>query len=214
MGMTLQGLRDSTRKALGVDSTDLVDADVDLYLNRSYWEVMDKFPFREKERAGVFPTVAGVRNYKIPTPVEAVYEVSVVDPITLRHIPLDQMMARETEFHYNENTSKQGRPIKYLLENCYIRFWPTPDKVYNIYLRKKTILQDIQNTGIEIPQVWNDIVIYGAGWRASIDYRDWTLVNNLKGLQRELMASTEPRPIKELASDMQHAGVVVTRRDY
>lgn len=213
MGMNQAQLITAFRLPLGIDDTDLIDDDVTLYLNRSYWEVMDKFPFREKERAGVFPTVAGIRNYEIPTPVEAVTEVAVVDPLTLRHIPLDQMFSRETEFHYNENTDRQGRPIKYLLENCYIRLWPTPDQVYNIVIRKKTILQDIQSDGIEIPQVWNDIVLYGGVWRAAVDYRDWALVENMKSLQRELMATTTPRPLKEIV-DMQHASVVATPREY
>jgi hypothetical protein len=209
MPMALADLENQCAKAWGVTiPDDIATTQIDTYLNRSYWEVMDKFPFREKERAGQFPTTAGIRNYEIPTPVEAVYEVAVVDPVTLQHIPLDQMKANETEKLYNEQSFKQHRPRKYLLENCYIRFWPTPDQVYTIVLRKKTILQDIQTSGIEIPQVWNDIVLYGGIWRGAYEeYRDFGVGDKFKALQRELMSTTTPREIKEINQDFNHAGV-------
>jgi hypothetical protein len=213
MAIDLANMRLLFRKPLGIDSTDMVDADVDLYLNRAYWEVMDKFPFREKERAGQFPTTAGIRNYEIPTPVEAVQGFAVVDPVTEQHIPLHQMKARETEFRYNENTFKQGIPQRYLLENCYVRFWPTPDKVYTIVIRKHTILSDIQATGIEIPQVWGEVIIYGAVWRAFIDFGDFTRMSAMKSIQHELISTITPREKKEIV-DYQHAGIVPTSRDY
>ena len=49
MGMDLETLRDELREHVGVDSDDLPDPDADLLLNRSFWELMNKFRFRETE---------------------------------------------------------------------------------------------------------------------------------------------------------------------
>jgi hypothetical protein len=199
MSLDLQAMRDGMRKPLGVDESDLPNEDADLYLNRAYWEVMDKFPFREKERAGQFETTIGIRNYEIPKPVEAVRGFAVVRPSDFQHIPLDQMNARETEYHYQEGDTHFGLPRKYLLENCYVRLWPTPDLVYTIVIRKWTILAEI--------------VMFGGVWRAFFDYKDFTNCDHTRSIQRELISTTKPREQKEFV-DLQHAGVVVLGRDF
>lgn len=211
MTLDLNRLRVRTRRALGLLDTDpeLSPTDIDEYLNQSYWEVMDKFPFREKERAGQFDTVAGVRNYEIPNPVEAVKSFAVQNPIDLQHHPLDQMNARETEYLYDEQTQARGIPKKYFLENCYVRFWPTPDAAYTIIIRKWTILADIQDSGLPIPKIWSEIVYMGAVWRASLDLGDAPKVKLFQENQVRLIASTEPRHQKEKDIDTQHAGLFV-----
>lgn len=213
MPLNQANLRALFRRPLGIDDDDMVDADVDLYLNRAYWEVMDKFPFREKERMGQFPLTIGVRNYELPAPIEAVKGFAVVDDVSLQHIPLDQMKARETEYHYNEKQTKWGRPVKYLLENCYVRFWPTPDKTYTVVIRKHTILDDIQSTGLAIPQIWGEVIVYGAVWRAFIDFGDFIRSDAMKKVQLELISTITSREKKEIV-DYQHAGIVPTPRDY
>lgn len=213
--MNLATLRSSVRKATGIPAgdPDLTDIEIDLYLNRSFWEVMDKFPFREKERTGAFETEAGIRNYEIPQPVEAVRNFAIVDPLSLQHVPLDLMDARETERLYDESEDQWAIPQKYILENCYVRFWPTPDQVYTIEMRKWTILDDIGASGIPIPQVWNDIILYGANQRAFIDLGDYGRATFFKTERSELINSLVPRPQKEI-NDVQHAGLYVLGREY
>ena len=214
MTLDLNRLRIRTRRALGLLETDteLGVTDIDEYLNQAYWEVMDKFPFREKERTGQFDTTRGVRNYEIPTPVEAVRGFAVQDPVTLQHHPLDQMDARQTEFLYNEQSTTWAIPRKYLLENCYVRFWPTPDQAYTIVIRKWTILSDIQDSGSPIPKIWDEILYMGAVWRAALDFGDAPKVKLFQGNQRSLIASIEPREQKEKV-DYQHAGLFVLGED-
>lgn len=209
--LDLNAMRANVRKAVGFqDETDpdLLTTEIDTYLNMAYQEVMDKFPFREKERAGEFETVIGVRNYEIPTPVEAVRQFAVVDPVSLQHMDLDQMDARETEHLYSEDVRARGMPKKYLLENCYVRLWPTPDKVYAIVIRKWTILNDIAASGIPIPQVWVEILTSGAKYRAFSDLGDIQRANYWEKYQARKIDTMVPREQKEIV-DYQHAGVFV-----
>lgn len=211
MPIDLATMHKLVRKAAGVpDGDDDLTADeIDLYLNMSYWEVMDVFPFREKQRTGQFLCEIGVRQYEIPRPVEAVTGFAIVRDSDFQHIPLDQMDARETEFLYNQQASMRGLPQKYLLENCYVRFWPTPDKAYTVVIRKNTILADIQSSGIAIPQRWNDIIIYGANWRCLADQGDIQKSTFFNKMQAKLIASATPREEKEQGVDYAHAGVFV-----
>lgn len=209
----LDGMRANVRKACGFQDAsdpDLIQDEIDLYLNMAYWEVMDKFPFREKERAGEFETVIGVRNYEIPEPVEAVRQFAVVDPISSQHLDLDQMDARETEHLYSEAVEARGMPRKYLLENCYVRFWPTPDKVYAIVIRKWTILKDIVDSGLPIPKPWIEIVEAGAKYRAFADLGDLQRANYWEKYQARKIDTMVPREQKEIV-DYQHAGVFPLR---
>lgn len=210
MTLDLARMRIRVRRALGLldSDTELGTDDIDEYLNHSYWEIMDKFPFREKERAGEFETVVGVRNYEVPKPVEAIRGLAVVDPITLQHHPLDQMDARQTEFLYDEQSTTWAIPRKYLIENCYIRLWPTPDQIYAIVIRKWTILADIQASGLPIHQIWSEIVINGAVWRAALDFGDAAKVKLFQDQQTRQIATTTPREQKEKV-DYQHAGLFV-----
>lgn len=211
MPIDLNTMHKLVRKAAGVPEgdEDLTNDEIDLYLNMSYWEVMDIFPFREKQRTGQFLCEIGVRQYEIPKPVEAVTNVAIVRDSDFQHIPLDQMDTRETEFLYNQQASFRGLPKKYLLENCYIRLWPTPDKAYTVVFRKNTILADIQSSGIAIPQRWNDIIIYGANWRCLADQGDVAKSTFFNKLQAKLIASATPREEKEQGVDYAHAGVDV-----
>jgi hypothetical protein len=48
MSIDLVTMRDELRDHLGQDDVELDDDAADLLLNRAYWELLDKFPFREK----------------------------------------------------------------------------------------------------------------------------------------------------------------------
>lgn len=213
--LDLAAMRTNVRKAVGIPDgdEDLTTTEIDTYLNKTYHEIMDKFPFREKERAGEFETVIGVRNYEIPAPVEAVRQFAVVDPVSLQHLVLDQMNSRETEYLYNEQANARGIPKKYLLENCYVRFWPTPDKIYAIVIRKWTILNDIADSGLAIPDVWVEIVEAGAKFRIFADLGDIQRANYWEKFQARKIDTMVPREEKEIV-DYQHAGVFPLGRRY
>ena len=211
-------MRKKLRKPIGMtdeDDPDLTNDDVDLYLNMSYWEVQDKFPFREKERTGTFITQIGVRNYEMPKPFESLMHLSIVDLVTGQHQPIDKMDMDEYEIKYIEGENAYGKPEKYVREDCFARLWPTPDKLYTVVLRRLITLTDLSdiNTVTPIPSVWDEIIVYGGVWRAFIDFGDFARANAMKSHQVTLLDTITPTAVKELG-DTSRAGLEVLGREY
>lgn len=219
--IALDRMRIRIRKPLGItdpNDPDLTNDDIDEYLNMAFWEVQDKFPFREKERSGTFQTIAGTRNYEMPKPFECLRELAVVDPVTGVHTPLIQMTPQEYESVYVDDTidtHSQAVPTHYVREQCFARLWPTPDKIYTIWIRRNIVLQDLsdKNTVQPLPQVWTEILIYGAIWRAFIDFGDLVRSQKIQAHQITLISSITPVPAKELG-DTSMAGVEVMGHTY
>lgn len=211
-------MRKAVRKPLGMldeDDPDLTNDDVDLYLNRAYWEVQNKFPFREKERTGTFVTQAGVRNYEMPKPFEALQSLSIVDLVSGQHTPLDLMTDDVYESKYVEGENSYGMPEGYMREDCFARLWPTPDKQYTIVLRRKITLTDLSTSNqlTAIAEVWDEILIFGAIWRGFIDFGDFARANQMKAHQVSLLDTITPTEVKELG-DTSRAGLEVLGREY
>jgi hypothetical protein len=211
-------MRRSVRRPLGMldeDDPDLTNDDVDLYLNRAYWEVQDKFPFREKERRGTFVTQIGVRNYEMPKPFEALTGLSIVDPVSGQHTPLDYMENDRYESEYQEGENFYGTPQFYTRMDCFATLLPTPDKAYTLVLRRKIILTDLSSSNqlSSLPQVWDEILIFGAVWRGFFDFGDFARANQVKAHQVSLLDTIVPTPAKELG-DTSRAGLEVLGREY
>jgi len=213
--MSITQLRIELRDALGVDENDLSKDAADLLLNRSYWELLDKFPFREKEATVTFNTIAGTRNYDMPSPFEAVVSISIEDLSSFQHTRLEYMDPRDYEGQYVGATFAHGVPIKYTREGCFARLWPTPDQVYKMTLKYLAPLADLSdtNTSAKIPQSWDDILLLGAVWRGFMKYNDWSRVNAAKAHQISLINSQVPTQAKE-ERDTSFAGLNVASRPY
>lgn len=206
-------------KPLGFESDntpgELERDEIDLYLNRSFWEVMDKFPFREKELTVRFDTIAGERHYNIPQPNEAVRGIYIVDHENQHH-NLDQITDNIYYELYDSDMEEWAFPEKYVLENCFVRLWPTPDDIYELVLKRYIILADISDTNSvpDMPQVWHEIIGFGGLWRAYIDRDDSARAYNIKQQQISLINSLTPQPIKELEANTQYAAVKAIRPSY
>jgi hypothetical protein len=210
-------MRKQVRKACGIDDEndpDLSTPEIDLYLNLAYWEIQDKFPFREKEKTATFQTVIGTRNYNVPQPFEALQSLAIVDPVSGKHVPLDRMGDDEYEQSYIEGESHYGQPERYLREGCFVRLYPTPDKVYTIVLRRLITLTDISDTRTtpEIPRAWWEIITLGGQYRALLDLGDIKKSNYYMNLQTAKINGMVPTEAKE-AVDSQRAGLEVIRED-
>jgi len=221
MIIDLDRMRYKVRKAVGIIDAadpDLPQADIDEYLNLALWEVEDKLPFRAKEVRATFVTVAGTRDYTVPAPFESLRELAVVDPVSGQHTPLIQMSAQEYESVYIDdtiNTDSQDIPTGYVREADYMTLWPTPDQVYTIWIRRNIILTDLVNSTdvLPIPQVWTEIITLGGIQRAQFDFNSRAASRETKRLQTEMIATTEPVPVKELG-DTSLAGIEMFGRDY
>jgi hypothetical protein len=212
-------LREMIWRPLGMDDEndpDLGIARADLYLNRAYWEIQDKFPFREKEKNATFSTIAGVRDYDMPEPIEALQSLSIVDPNSGKHIELNQITTGVYEDTYQEGEDYYEFPVDYTLIGCYARLLPTPKDVYKMVVKRLVVLADITNLNATppIPQVWHEIIGYGGLWRAFIDFGDFSRAQQIKAHANALINSLTPREAKEERANTQTAGLEVIRNEY
>jgi len=226
VGLDLTSLRRQLREAVGLEGNDTVnlpDTDsasktgADTYLNRSFWELLDKFKFREKEITGTFPTVVGIKFYELPTTFESLQGAAIEDPDTLEHIPLDRITADVYEQKYKDVIDDQGKPEAYFREGDGIRLWRTPDAVYEITLHFWTSLADFDPvvgvTTSRLPRNWDEILLFGATWRAFIGVNgDYVGAQAAKANQISLIDGTSMTEEKE-QFDSHRAGVEVVGYD-
>ncbi len=108
--INLPELRDELREHLGTDEDDLPDEKADLLLNRAYWEIIDKFAFREKEVSATFATTDGTRSYNVPEPFEALRQLSIADLNNGQHRALDRMTIHTYEEIFVDDEDARGYP--------------------------------------------------------------------------------------------------------
>lgn len=222
MGLNLAALRNELRASLGVDADDLPDTSLtrtstDELLNRSLWEVTEKFAFREKEYSTNFVASSAYGNkYTLPGNFEALLNVSVQNPDNQRQYDLVRMTRVTYDAEFNSNVSDQcanGQPTGYLRDNDCIIFWPAPDKAYNIKLRYLLTISDLTdaNPNLTIPQSWHEIILLGAVWRGFITFGDYDRSERAKQHQLSLIVSSVPVEAKE-EFDSHISGVEVMGR--
>ncbi len=220
MSIDIASFRRQLREHIGLEGDDtqtLPDVDsatqtgADTYLNRSYWEILDKFPFREKEIVGTFQTVVGEDYYSTPTPFEAIQHLAIEDLVSKQHTPLD-LIGKDyyEQIHVNDPTA-WGKPEKYLREDTGIRLEPVPDQIYKITIRYWTVLSDLSNSNTQspIPQAWHEVILFGGVWRAFIGANnDYVRGQAARAWQASLIDKLTPVESKE-KQDTSRAGLRV-----
>jgi hypothetical protein len=216
-GLNITQMRAGIRKATGVEDgdPDLTNTEIDLYLNRALWELDNKFPFREKEKTVTFETIVGTRNYDVPEPVDAVKTLAVKDQYSSEWKTLRYMETFEYDNNYTEGVDFYGKPWGYTREGCFVRLFPTPDKIYTILLKRWITIDDLTDSNItaDLPIVWHEVIQMGGLWRCFIDFGDVARANQIKNHQVSLINSIVPTQAKEEGND-KYAGVEVLRADY
>lgn len=206
-------MRDGLRRATGQDTTELPDDLTDLFLNQAYWELIDKFPFREKEVKGPFTTTPHIRSYNVPSPFEALRGLAFVNPDTEQHTPLDQISFDVYEQLYDESTEAETIPTKYVRDGCQVILWPTPNASYTIIMRYWTVLADLgNNQNPNIPQSWHELIYYGGLARAFMDIGDIVRGNYFNNFQSSKINTQIPVEAKEEV-DFHRAGLSVQGQD-
>lgn len=221
MPLSLPNLRLGITRPLGVNvgGTQAPVEQLDLYLNRSFWEIQNKFPLREKEVISTFSTIVGIRNYDVIFPTEAVKHIAIRknnDGGIGQEYPLEQITRDQYEQLYATTEDQWDIPVKYVREGCIIRMWPTPDEAYTIIIKRLVALSDLSNVNstTTIPQVWDEIIMFGALWRFCVDLGDLNRVTYFKSLQGEMINTIIPTEIQEIQSNSQLARVEVLGLDY
>lgn len=202
MGLSLINLRAETLAELGVDSTDLDatgSANLDLLINRSWWEVAGKFKFHSMESHTTFPTVSGTREYNLTTVIntaamvvfEALKYLSVLNPDSNQHVPLTEWSVAQYEANYNEDTETRDIPTNYVRYGDGVLLYPTPDDVYTITTYFTTVLPDVPSGGPDVPQEWHEMVLYGAIWRGHARFRDYNSRDSVRNAQIGLISTAQ-----------------------
>ena len=197
MGISLSSLRTDLRDHLGVDDLDLPDADADLLLNRSWWEVMNKLDFREKESSWTLTTVVGQRNYTCPVDQDAVQNIVVLDPNTEDYKSVDQLEMNTFAQTITENVNERGMPENYARRSNEILLHPVPDDVYTITVYSLMTLADLGVAGPPAPQEWHEIILFGACWRGFLKQGLHNRAKSIRKEQIDLINTTVPVHSKE-----------------
>lgn len=214
--MTLQQMRDGVRRALGVDEDDegFDDSGVDMYLNRSWWEISAMFKFKERESSTNFNTVDGTAAIDLDTTsVEAVQGVSIKDINSLQYSPLEEMTLRDYDTNFVDRTEAKGKPTHFIRRDDDIILWPTPNDEYVVRVWHLAILADIISSGVTIPHEWDEVIMLGGAWRGAVDLGDSTKKRLLKETQMELLGTKETVDVKEKVNRA-FSGVQVYRPQY
>lgn len=202
-------LRAQVRAMLGVDLDDFPDQNdfsdpdnpkigADQFLNEAYWELLDKFPFREKETTATFPTAEGTRFYKLPSTFEALREISIEDLTTGQHTPLERITQRQYETDYVNSTDNENTPTHYLREGDGIRLWPTPDDIYTLTIKYWTELTDLSDSSEpDIPRQWLEVLKFGAAWRGHFHFGNDSKALTARNTWTSLISAMTPTEAKE-----------------
>jgi hypothetical protein len=217
MGLTLANLRSSTRKALGVESTDTGwgDTEIDLLLNTSWWELQDVFSFREAEIDRTFNTVAGTASYATATGHNNTQVLSIEDDDSSQHTLLNPISEIEYESVFVDTTAARGKPTRYMRRGSSIILWPTPDDVYEIKEYYIKTLDDIASGGPTIPQAWHELIWLGAAFRGFLELGDVNKAYAYRRLQGlPSVTETKQETKAKEKQDVQFAAVQLLRPRY
>lgn len=188
MTLSLTRMRALVRRGLGgLDSDDITDDEVDELLNLSLWELDNRFPFKEKECLVTASTVAGQADYALPSDLDAIRTVSIVDDDTERYVPLKQMDVQDFEEKAQEDDEDdRDQPTHYMRRDNGVHLHPIPDKVYTLRLNMwRTVASLVEGTIEEtgLPRNWDEIVVEGAVTRGHFYTQDYNLARQAENFR-------------------------------
>lgn len=174
--MNLLSIENELAAHIGVDTTqELSTVDLDLLINRAYFDILNFFDLRAKEKTITFPTVVGISLYCLPDDLEALRQLSVEDLIDSSHSIIARFGIFEYEKNYVNDPTAQLKPSNYTRESTDIRLWPTPDDIYTITL-KYYYLPDLLSAPTDVSIYTNqfdELILMGAVWRAYLRLGDY-----------------------------------------
>lgn len=216
MSLTLDEMRSLLRRGLGgLSSTELTDADSDLYLNMSLWELEARYPFESTESTGTIALVDGTRIYDLSTLTrfDAITSIAVVQTSNKRK--KIRRMTRDTyDTVYNSSAGSKGEPEFYFREDTNLYVWPTPDSVIGGQNLEISFRQQVQSLlegsvdSVGLPRDWAELVVEGAIARGHLYNQDYNLSREITNLQISKIRTSVPTVSKE-ERDSRYAGLKV-----
>lgn len=217
MGMELEVLRDELREHVGVDADDLPDPEADLLLNRSFWELMNKFRFRETECTAESTLTVGDAFLSLPVAphlFDALRKISYKDPTSLEWRVIRRQTIDSLENRASDDVEDRGPPCWYTRDQNGIRLQSVGgagvDLAYEFRIKYWVTLEDVDDTNTEVPlpQVWHEILLYGAVWRLYRRLGNHPLGREMRNTQIDLINSTAAVEGKE-EEDSQMSGIEI-----
>jgi hypothetical protein len=201
---------------LGLDTDDITNAEIDLKLNMSWWELSAKLGFREKEATSSFSTVAGQREYATDTSIDTFFEalqsVTVKDIHSDRYEPLVMKGYEQIEGSLSDELEDRDMPKWYARYNDKLVLYPTPDRDYTIRVRYLKTLSDVQAEGFPVPQEWSEPILLGAVYRQWRSLGDWNNATAARMDRDGMVATLALEAVKENVSKV--GGVSILRQRY
>ena len=216
MPLVLQNLRDDLREAIGYqDDTEFDNTKCDRVLNRSFWEVIEKIPFKEKEKTVQFPTIAGFNLYQVPSDYDAIRSIFWINDLDNTQKQIRRLSPEAQEEMFVDSEDQWGDPEFYYRENQCLKFWPIPNRELTITLLYWKDLADLDGADSEFPlqKVYYDIVLFGAVYRQALTLKQIPLSNTYRDQQSALLRGLEPK-IETEKNDSRYAAVEVILPDY
>lgn len=210
MSHTLTRLRARLRQALGnLSTTQMPDVEADELLNDSLWELEAKYPFKEKECLRLLTLTAGTHEYTLPSDVDALISISIVDDEDGRYQRLKRISFDEYESNAaDDDTNRRSKPVYWLRRDNILSIYPYPDKAYVL---RMTFWKDISSLvagtveAVNLPRNWSEIVLLGAIYRGHINREDLNLAQQVFNFKKNLEDSAVDVSAKEEKS--RYAGV-------
>ncbi len=219
MGMSLTALRQGVWRACGTDEFDdgFSSDDVDLLLNRSFWNICDKLDFRENEITIPFTFAIGDRKYEMPADFNALRSIAVFDE-NGASTDLERWDSKSYDAVYNNTVADEqsnNLPTKYYRESGHIVVWPTPDQEYSGVFHYWKNLSDLsdENDDLPLPQSWDEIIMVGAAGRGFISLGDMKRFSEANATINSWIADQVPTAAKE-EKDSRMLHVEVPGREY
>lgn len=184
------------------------------FLNRSFWEIANKFQFRVNEGTVADVTVAGQASYNPPTSMDAISHISILNPTSNEYERLLPMTIEDYRSKLNLESSNESQSTNYVRYGDVYYLYPTPNDIYTTQIDYLETLSDLVSGNPPVPREWHEIILYGAAWRVFLDVNgDIARSQYYTNMQTRLMNTTVPVQAKE-EMDYSNAGVNVRGRTY
>jgi hypothetical protein len=213
VSLSLSTLRTGLRKHLGVDSTELPDAEADELLNRSWWFISSELDFHEREATYSFVTVDGDDTYDLPTDSDAIEAVTINHDDDDAVIPLIKIDDYNMFQQLDLNSSYEDKPTHYSIRNDEFILHPIPDQEYTVRVRYLQTLSDLSTSGPPVPREWHEVILWGAVSRGFFSLGDYNRGNAAEAQVGKYLQSLTTRNAREQI-DRRYSGLRVIKRGY
>ena len=175
------------------------------FLNRSYWELLNQYPFKATEAASNLPLLQNSNQITLPPiagntdELDAILGVNYIDSSTSQSIKLKKMTRDEFQLLENTQVTFEGPPEYYYSgASSSLVVLPYADQNYTLLVWYSLALADLVPAGtVAIPREWHELILYGAVHRALLSFRDYEGAAFIKNMQTSMVNDKVPTIAKE-----------------